>query len=317
VANIKEVARLSNCSVTTVSRVLNHHPHVSEEKKQRILAVIKELDYAPNSQARDLILGVSKNIGVVIPNVNHSYFEKIISGVIESAFEIGYSVTLLPTNYNPEIEKSYFEQLKTKRFEALILTSKSNSLAEIEKYTKYGPIICCEDTKEYAISSVHVDRKKAYTEVFASLKEMGYQNIGVTINRSEEVSASSKINSESYEEVFGVSIEGKIVRDCSTMEDGKKAADYFFNSDQEFDAIVTNGDHVASGIYKYAKDRHLKQPLLIGQENLAISEVLSFTTVDFHLKEIGSAAFQLAVSGEVAKKVFPYTIIKRSFDCNA
>ncbi len=47
-------------------------------------------------------------------------------------------MTLLPTNYEAEIEKNYFEQLKTKRLDALILTSKSNSLAEIERYTKYG-----------------------------------------------------------------------------------------------------------------------------------------------------------------------------------
>ncbi|MGB3160597.1 LacI family DNA-binding transcriptional regulator [Carnobacterium sp.] len=313
-ANIKDVAKLSGCSVTTVSRVLNNHPHVSKEKKQRILTVIKELDYAPNSQARDLILGASKNIGVVIPNVNHSYFEKIISGVIESAFEIGYAVTLLPTNYDPKIEKSYFQQLKTKRLDALILTSKCNSLAEIEKNTKYGPIICCEDTQNYAIPSVYADRGKAYTEIFNYLKDAGYKNIGVTINRSEEVSASSKTNIESYEKVLGIPIEGNIVRNCSTMEDGKMAASYFFEEGRNFDAIVTNGDHVASGIYKYAKDHQLSQPLLIGQENLAISEVLSFTTIDFHLKKIGSAAFQLAVSGEMEKQIFPYSIIKRMPD---
>ncbi|WP_159446039.1 hypothetical protein [Carnobacterium iners] len=80
--------------------------------------------------------------------MNYFYFEKIISGIIESAFEIGYSMTLLPTNYESEIEKSYFEQLKTKRFEALILASKSNSLAEIEKHTKYSPSICCANTQD-------------------------------------------------------------------------------------------------------------------------------------------------------------------------
>nr|WP_281173153.1 hypothetical protein [Carnobacterium funditum] len=185
-----------------------------------------------------------------MPNVNHSYFEKMISGVIESAFEIEYAVTLLPTNYEPEIEKSYFEQVKTKRLDALIVASKSNSLAEIEKYTKYGPIICCEDTQNYAIPSIYVARQKAYTEIVNFLKDADYKCVGVTINRSEEISASSKINIESYEQVFESPIEGNIVRNCSTMKDGKKAASYFFKEDHEFEAIVTNGDHVASGIYR-------------------------------------------------------------------
>ncbi|SEL13675.1 hypothetical protein [Carnobacterium iners] len=77
--------------------------------------------------------------------------------------------------------------------------------------------------------------------------------------------------------------------------------------------IVINSDCVASGIYKYAKDHRLKQLLFICQENLAISGFLSFTIVDFQLKEIGSAAFQLVVSGEMEKN-FPYTIIRSSFD---
>ena len=144
------------------------------------------------------------------------------------------------------------------------------------------------------------------------MRDAGYKRVGVTINRSEELSASSKINIESYESVFGIPIEENIVRDCSTMEDGKVAAQYFFGKDQHFEAIVTNGDYVASGIYKYAKDHHLKQPVLIGQENLAMSEVLSFTTVDFHLKKIGSEAFRLAISGKMEKKVFPYSIINRT-----
>lgn len=56
-ANIKEIARLANVSVSTVSRVLNHHPYVSEEKRKLVHQVIKELDYTPNRTAIDLIRG--------------------------------------------------------------------------------------------------------------------------------------------------------------------------------------------------------------------------------------------------------------------
>lgn len=49
--NIKEIAKLAGVSVTTVSRVLNNHPYVAEEKRARVQAVIDELDYSPNRSA--------------------------------------------------------------------------------------------------------------------------------------------------------------------------------------------------------------------------------------------------------------------------
>lgn len=52
--NIQEIARLAGVSTTTVSRVINQHPYVSETKRQKILEIIEHLDYVPNSSAKSL-----------------------------------------------------------------------------------------------------------------------------------------------------------------------------------------------------------------------------------------------------------------------
>ena len=106
VANIRDIAKLTGYSVSTISRVINGHPYVDEEKRKEILAVMKEVDYIPNANARQLSYGKTKSIGVILPYTNHPYFDQLISGIIEAAFDYDYKVTLLPTGYQKEKERS-------------------------------------------------------------------------------------------------------------------------------------------------------------------------------------------------------------------
>lgn len=62
-------------------------------KRKEILAVMKEVDYIPNANARQLSYGKTKSIGVILPYTNHPYFDQLISGIIEAAFDYDYKVT--------------------------------------------------------------------------------------------------------------------------------------------------------------------------------------------------------------------------------
>ena len=66
---------------------INQHPYVDEAQTNReVLKVIKELNYVPNANARQLSSGKTKNIGVILPYTNHPYFDQLLSGIIEVAF---------------------------------------------------------------------------------------------------------------------------------------------------------------------------------------------------------------------------------------
>lgn len=84
-STIHDIAKITGYSVSTISRVLNNHPYVSDEKRARVKAVIKDLDYIPNSNARSLSYGKSLQIGVLLPLINNSWFDEMTSGVIEEA----------------------------------------------------------------------------------------------------------------------------------------------------------------------------------------------------------------------------------------
>ena len=76
-ATISDVARLSGMSVSTVSRVINNKPHVSEEKRQKILEAMDALGYSPLQAARQLRGSGSGNIAVVVPTITNNFFAQL------------------------------------------------------------------------------------------------------------------------------------------------------------------------------------------------------------------------------------------------
>lgn len=309
-ATIRDIAQLAGCSVTTVSRVLNNHPYVADEKREQILAIIEELDYIPNAQARDLSNGLSKNIGVLIPYANVPHYEKLISGILNAAFRADYRITLLPTNYDTTKEEFYLKQLAAKAYDGLIITSKSISFDVIQGYLKYGPIVCCEDTGSYPISYVSFQREQSYIEVFEHFKQHGLATIGLALGRDRSVSPSSRIVLSAYEECFGQApATALLYYGCRSYEDGLKAGTYF-STLANAQAIFANGDDVAAGIIKGLPATRKME--VIGEENLISSQLLGFSTVDHHLEQCGAEAFELLFKDQNSRTTIPYQFIKRS-----
>lgn len=94
-----DVARKAGVSRATVSRVVNDHPHVSPEVRDRVLEVIEEVDYNPHAAARSLASNITRNIGLVFPNSIHSfftdpYFPRLTEGIALACNENDYTLSL-------------------------------------------------------------------------------------------------------------------------------------------------------------------------------------------------------------------------------
>lgn len=142
---IRDVARISGYSVSTVSRVLNHKNYVSDEVRQAIQQVINQLDYAPSDMARDLSRGQTMTIGVVLPRLDHPYFSDLSQGILAAAFANDYNVEVLQSKYIVANERFFLEQMRRKAFDGLIFTSHTMKIKEMLPYQKYGHIVVCHD----------------------------------------------------------------------------------------------------------------------------------------------------------------------------
>lgn len=84
-ATINDIAKIADVSSTTVSRVLNNSGYVKEETRQKVLNVIKEMNYTPSAIARSLSKSETNTIGIIVPDITNNYFGEIIKGISEIA----------------------------------------------------------------------------------------------------------------------------------------------------------------------------------------------------------------------------------------
>lgn len=302
-ATIHDVARKSGYSVSTVSRVLNQKNHVSEQARQAIELAIEALDYVPNDIARDLSNGKNYNIGVVLPHTKHPYFREIVNGIIDRAFSTMYRIVILPSEYDEKIEVEYLEQLRRKAFDALIFTSRGITLDKLAQYSKYGPIVCCEDPKRADLLAVYSNRRPAYYEAFQWIQSKEMRQVAILLSRDYQSSVTSQITLDTYKEVFGVYPKKEyLMTDITTYEDGLRAGKELLSRGLVIDCVFVNVDDVAAGIRQSFLEASVRVPLLVGQENQLSGRLLNLSTIDHHLREMGHLAFDIATKTSIEQQ---------------
>jgi LacI family transcriptional regulator, purine nucleotide synthesis repressor len=314
-ANIKDIAKLAGVSISTVSRVLNNHPYVSEEKRKKVETVIGELNFQQNLNAVHLVKGKTLTIGAIIPYIDHPYFQAIVGGIMESAFNHHYSVLCCVTNYDQDEELKYLQMLQRKQLDGLIICSHANDWETIMPYADYGPIISCERFEH--VPCVYTDHYEAFTAGLNYLIQKGHRHIGYCTSR--EHSFSSEMRYMAFKKALAninQPIEDSwIFTDCYTMNDGKRIMKDLHTLNHIPTAIIANGDEVAGGMMVQAKLLGINVPeqlSIIGLHNEPLSEALDLTTIDLHIKEIGQQAFKLFYTGEKQKLKMPFQLVERN-----
>jgi DNA-binding LacI/PurR family transcriptional regulator len=124
---IEDIGRELGVSAMTVSRALNGHPHVKEATREKVLSLAARLNYRPNRWARSLATQKSHLIGMVIPDISHSFFSEITRAVQDSIEPFGYDLMLCHSSGDPERERTAIETLLGSRVDGLMVASSRRS----------------------------------------------------------------------------------------------------------------------------------------------------------------------------------------------
>jgi LacI family transcriptional regulator, repressor for deo operon, udp, cdd, tsx, nupC, and nupG len=297
-SNIREIAEKVGVSVTTVSRVLNDHPYVSEEKRKAVEQAIEQLNYTKNIHAVHLVKGKTNMIGVVLPYVNHPYFNNILEGAAREALVNGYRLVVCQTNYQKEKEQEALDMLKVKQVDGILICSRANDWDTIEDYVSYGPIVTCEDAKGHEVSSVFINHYEGFMTGMNYLFEKGYRKIGYCIARKE--SANSQKRKKAYVDALKMINEPIkeewMFHDCLTIEDGERLAQELFHMKHWPEALLVASDQVAAGVILACQKYGWDIPgdlAVVGFDNHPIAHVLGMTTIEHPSAEMGTEAFRL------------------------
>jgi LacI family transcriptional regulator, galactose operon repressor len=120
---MKRIAADLGVSITTVSKVLNNHADIGPVTRAKVLARVDELGYRPNAVARSLSLRRTHTLGVVIPDLMHSFFVEVVSGIEAVASARGYGLLLCSSSENPRKERSELEMLRARQVDGIVIAS--------------------------------------------------------------------------------------------------------------------------------------------------------------------------------------------------
>ncbi|MBS6217474.1 MAG: LacI family DNA-binding transcriptional regulator [Clostridiales bacterium] len=103
--NIKEIAKLTGVSVATVSRSINQPEKVSPETRERILKVIRQLDYVPNPSAQSLSTGQTRTVACVVPTLRNEFFNQLVEGCQKVLLQANYKLLIYSQSSMPDQER--------------------------------------------------------------------------------------------------------------------------------------------------------------------------------------------------------------------
>jgi DNA-binding LacI/PurR family transcriptional regulator len=298
VTTIRQIAKLANVSVSTVSRVLNNHPYVNEPTRMKVQTIIDQLNYTPNSNAIHLSKGKTNVIGISLPLVNNQYYSSILEGIAKEAAKANYHLMVCQTNNNAEKEKEILHLLRNKKMDGLIMCSTLNDWTLIEEFSTYAPIITCEATTISSISSVHINHYKTFEMGMNYFISQGHTKIGYCIGRKDSFNSiyRRRAYKEALQTIETTPRKEWAFEDCLTVPDGKNVVHQLQQINERPTALLISCNHIAASIRKEAGLVGIRIPedlAIIGCDDQPIGDMFDITTISSSSEQLGKQAFDL------------------------
>jgi DNA-binding LacI/PurR family transcriptional regulator len=178
---LKDVAAALGMSTMTVSRAINDRPNVDAETKKKVKDLAAQMGYTPNLVAKSLVSSRTYTIGVVIPEISHSFFPEVVRGIEEVTNTRNYQIFLTNTSENFEKEKAVIAALRAKQVDGILvsttLTSKDTGFYASLAASGLPVVFFDRGIKDVGISCVGVNDKSATQQVTEHLINLGYTRI--------------------------------------------------------------------------------------------------------------------------------------------
>lgn len=184
---IKDIAKRSGVSVSTVSRVLNERPDVSEPIRKRVLAVVKESGYIPNNSARDLVRSRSEAIGVVTRGLGNVFFSDMLKTITRELDANGMTMVLRQIDSDEDEIQAGAILEREKKLRGLIFLGGRFDYTREELRTINVPFVCCTYTNSFGTltegeyASVSIDDQQTAYDAVQHLISQGHREIAALV----------------------------------------------------------------------------------------------------------------------------------------
>jgi len=305
---MKRIAGELGVSITTVSKVLNNHADISAATRTRVLAKVEELGYQRNAVARSLSLRRTHTLGIVIPDLMHSFFVEIIAGIEPVASARGYGLLLCSSGEDPRKERAELEMLRGRQVDGVVLASAhgSGNTEMLQHLAKQGTTIVMIDRDDHPSVKCHrvlTDDEQVGRLATAHLVDTGRRAIA-------HIGGPAIVHAKRRERGWREALKARgikasddwMVRGGFMESDGNRAMQRLLAVRPRVDAVFAANDPAAIGAMKAIWDAKLRVPediAVVGVGDIALGDLLRvpLTTVGWSRREQGRHAAELLLNG--------------------
>ena len=310
--SMREVARLANVSVATVSRALRDPKSVSKKSLSKVQEAAKQVGYTYNAAAGDLLAGRSTVLGILVPSVSNSLFGETLHGIQDTAMEAGFSVIQGVTGYDPAKERKLLETFISRRVHGLVLTGLTdtmrNQFDEVMLDNGVRTVVIWEsprstEARSDLLSYVGFDNFEASKTATEYLIGLGHKRIGLICGPGSMI-ARARHRFDGYAEALqkaGIPFDPDLVAErLPDLTHGREALISLMSLEDKPSAIFAASDILAIGAIRGAHELGLQIPQdisIVGFDDLEISAFQQppLTTMKVDGYKIGTLAAQVAI----------------------
>ncbi|MGN0515000.1 MAG: LacI family DNA-binding transcriptional regulator [Lachnospiraceae bacterium] len=266
---IKDIAKASGYGVGTVSRVINNHPDVSEQAREKILKVIEEMGFEPNENAKMLKQRNGNSIGVIVKGNRNMLFADMLEAIQQSLKDTGENVEIVYIDEDANEVDCAVKMCKNSSPKGIFFLG-ANLIYFDEHFDQITVpcVILSTDGRSLEehknLSSVSVDDTQATYEIAKYITDHGHVNIGILGGFPSK----TQISYSRYMGCLNCFKEKNIPFDkdrnyevCRfSMEDGYRATQKLLDKNKNITAIIAFSDTIALGAIRAIKDMNLSVP---------------------------------------------------------
>lgn len=302
---IKDLSKFLSLSTSTISRALLNDKNINPETQKRVVEAAEKLGYKPNPTALSLKYGQTKNIGLVVPEMITPFSSKILQGIQNILYPLGYRVIITQSDENPLIERKNLLLLEEFNIDGIIINLCHETYNEDvykEIINRGIPLVFFDriPSKTLDVPKVIVDDNIKASLVVEHLINTGRKRIAYimgpsTIRNSVEREMGYKRILMKHN-IFDPEL--IIKTDGMMFESGESAAKLLLNKKIEFDSIFAFSDTLAIGAMNYLLEKGIKIPEQVSVASFSGTELATIvhpklTSVQQPLVKMGESAAEL------------------------
>jgi DNA-binding LacI/PurR family transcriptional regulator len=303
-SRIKDVAREAGVSTATVSHVINGTKYVTDDTRKRVQEAVERCEYHPNAHARSLASGRSNMLGLLVSDIANPFFPEVIKSIESAAFEHGYNVILLNTNYDPERAAEYVRRLSELKMAGVaLLTSELDSelFHEITR-RQVSVVFDSTDLEGDHMSNICVDYAAGIEEAVRHLVSLGHRRIAHIAGASRI--PSGIIRRDAFLDFMARHLPDEpkpaVYEGDFRLDGGRRAASEILAAPELPTAVIAANDMMALGAMREFRKAGLSIPAdisVVGFDDIAFAALSEppLTTVCSPRAEIGRRVVEALV----------------------